>query len=217
VEVTNVSEERTAYIFRIERGSQTRTGRSRQQLCLHLSGCVPCLFFEPVDGDSTFFRNVGKRLSDYTTSHPWRWYCHVVCMWLYTGFWIIGFMDHLQVVTTNDYNTRWFPHFKEITPTHAKTFPACGVFNRRFLVTAFNNDYSSTSVLKSSLNGCFLPTELFLLQFVSLWPLHGPTRKDSFQQYLYCCMRIHCCGNVFTEPLPGNGSSIFAYLTAVAW
>jgi hypothetical protein len=34
--------------------------------------------------------------------------------------------------------------------------------------------------------------------------LHGPNRKHRFQQYLYCCLRIRCSGNVFTEPLPSN-------------
>jgi hypothetical protein len=47
-------------------------------------------------------------------------------------------------------------------------------------------------------------------------PLYGPSRKHRFQQYLYCCMRIRCHGNVFTEPLPRNGSGILAYLAAVA-
>jgi hypothetical protein len=28
-----------------------------------------------------------------------------------------------------------------------------------------------------------------------------------FQKYLYCCMRVRCRGNVFTEPLPWNGST----------
>jgi hypothetical protein len=42
----------------------------------------------------------------------------------------------------------------------------------------------------------------FLLQ------LHGPSRKLRFQQYLYCCMRIHYHGNMFTEPLPRLGSGI---------
>jgi hypothetical protein len=32
------------------------------------------------------------------------------------------------------------------------------------------------------------------------WPVY-------FQQYLQCCVRIRCCGNVFTEPLPTNGST----------
>jgi hypothetical protein len=47
--------------------------------------------------------------------------------------------------------------------------------------------------------------------------LHGSSRKHRFQNYLYCRIRIRCCGNVFTEPLPRNGSDIFAYLVVVAW
>jgi hypothetical protein len=35
--------------------------------------------------------------------------------------------------------------------------------------------------------------------------LHGPNRKHCIQQYLYCCLRICCSGNVFTEPLPSSG------------
>jgi hypothetical protein len=36
-------------------------------------------------------------------------------------------------------------------------------------------------------------------------PLHGPRKKHSFQQQLYCCVRIRCRGNAFTHPLPRNG------------
>jgi hypothetical protein len=38
-------------------------------------------------------------------------------------------------------------------------------------------------------------------------PLHEQSKKHSLQQNLYCCMRIRCRGNVFTEPLPSNGST----------
>jgi hypothetical protein len=37
-------------------------------------------------------------------------------------------------------------------------------------------------------------------------PLHGPSRTHRFQQYLYCHMCSRCRGNMFTEPLPINGS-----------
>jgi hypothetical protein len=47
-------------------------------------------------------------------------------------------------------------------------------------------------------------------------PLHGPSRNLSFQQFLYCCIRIRCCGDVLTEQLPRNGSAVFAYLSIVA-
>jgi hypothetical protein len=36
-------------------------------------------------------------------------------------------------------------------------------------------------------------------------PWHRPHRKHRFRQYLYCCMRIRWCGNVFIDPLPKNG------------
>jgi hypothetical protein len=29
------------------------------------------------------------------------------------------------------------------------------------------------------------------------------------RQFLYCCMWIHCCGNVFTKPLPSNGCLVW--------
>jgi hypothetical protein len=45
---------------------------------------------------------------------------------------------------------------------------------------------------------------------------HGPSRKSHFQQYLYCCTLIHCCGGVFTKLLPRNGPGISAHLTVVA-
>jgi hypothetical protein len=65
------------------------------------------------------------------------------------GVWINGFIDHLQVVATNNYNTI------------AVFFPTHSVFTKCSLVAASNNGYSSSSALKSSLNGGFLPTEMF--------------------------------------------------------
>jgi hypothetical protein len=47
-------------------------------------------------------------------------------------------------------------------------------------------------------------------------PRQVPSRKHSFQQYLYCFASIRCCGNVFTKPLPRNGAGTFAYLVVVA-
>jgi hypothetical protein len=32
----------------------------------------------------------------------------------------------------------------------------------------------------------------------------------------HCCICVCCCGNVFTEPLPRNGSGKFAYLVVIA-
>jgi hypothetical protein len=39
------------------------------------------------------------------------------------------------------------------------------------------------------------------------------SRKHRFQQYLYCCMHIHCHGNVFTKLLPRNGSTRYTALS----
>jgi hypothetical protein len=38
-------------------------------------------------------------------------------------------------------------------------------------------------------------------------PSHGPSRKHRLQQYLYCCMRICCRGNVFIGLSPRKGST----------
>jgi hypothetical protein len=123
--------------------------------------------------------------------------------------WVIGFIDHLQVATTNNYNAISNLHTSQITRAHAMFSPACSIFTRRLLITASNNDYCSSSVTKSSLKGGSLQTASFLhrlpqrtnsvAQIVFLiTPLHGPSRKHRFKQYLYCYMRIRCPGNMST-------------------
>jgi hypothetical protein len=81
--------------------------------------------------------------------------------WLQTEFWVIGFIDHVQVVSTNNSNTIADFYTSQITIPYAKSSAACSVFTRSFLVTASNNGYSCAFGLKSSLNGGPLPTELF--------------------------------------------------------
>jgi hypothetical protein len=77
-----------------------------------------------------------------------------------TGFGLdIGFIDHLQVVTTNDYNTIAISTFS--LQNDAKSFPARSVFISNCLIMASNNGYSSASGLKSSLNGGSFPTACF--------------------------------------------------------
>jgi hypothetical protein len=46
---------------------------------------------------------------------------------------------------------------------------------------------------------CRFSTELFFIT-----TSHGPNRKYRSQQFLYCCLRIRCRGNFFTEPLPNS-------------
>jgi hypothetical protein len=83
---------------------------------------------------------------------------------------------------------------------------------------ASNSGNCSASALKSSLNGGshstvpFLPTLPYRINSIAsivllITSLHGPSRKHRFQQYLYRCMSVRCRGNVFTEPLPINGST----------
>jgi hypothetical protein len=78
---------------------------------------------------------------------------------LLTRFWI-GFIDHFNThhAITLNYSTIVKFHTLKITSVHIKFFPACSVFTSICLVTASNNDYSSASGLKSSLNGGSLPT-----------------------------------------------------------
>jgi hypothetical protein len=69
---------------------------------------------------------------------------------------MIGLIEHFntQLVTTPNYNASSNIHTLQITVSHAKSFPASRVFISSYLVTASNNGYSS-------LNGDFLPNELF--------------------------------------------------------
>jgi hypothetical protein len=64
----------------------------------------------------------------------------------------IGFIDHLQVVTTSDYehNTIASFHTLQITAAQAKSFQSA--FISRFLVTDFKNGDSTTAPTKSSLH-----------------------------------------------------------------
>jgi hypothetical protein len=65
-------------------------------------------------------------------------YCDVTT----NGVWDIGFLDHLEVVTTNNYNTMADFHTLQISTAHALFSPACSVFSRRY-----NNGYSSAEAL----------------------------------------------------------------------
>jgi hypothetical protein len=65
-----------------------------------------------------------------------------------------AFIDHLdtQLVTIT---LSLISTLYKLLTAHPKSFPACSVLTRRFLVTASNNGYFSASVLKSSLNSGF--------------------------------------------------------------
>jgi hypothetical protein len=54
-----------------------------------------------------------------------------------------------------------------------------------------------------------LSTEFFFIN-----TLHGPNRKHRSQNFFYCCLRICCRGNMFTEPLPSNGRLLLLHYSA---
>jgi hypothetical protein len=65
---------------------------------------------------------------------------------------------------------------------------------------------------------CFrLPyrTDMVVPAVFLITPWHRLSRKHRFQQYLYHCALIHCCGNLFTEPLPRKGSTSFTHNNTV--
>jgi hypothetical protein len=133
---------------------------------------------------SSCYKNANERKM-YSVTKKER-FINVTCSFDYRlGFGLdIGFTDHLQVVTTNNYNTIAISTLYKIT----LSFPARSVFTRRFLIMASNSGDSSASALKSSLNGGSLPTDSFLhrLPFRTdlvapvvflITPRHGPHRQ----------------------------------------
>jgi hypothetical protein len=64
--------------------------------------------------------------------------------------------------------------------------------------------------LKSSLHRLQYKIDFVVSIMFLITPLNIPRRNPSFQEYLYRRTSIRCCRNVFTEPLPRNGSGIFA-------
>jgi hypothetical protein len=60
-------------------------------------------------------------------------------VWPQTGFGLVNrFIDHLQVVTTSNYNT-----IADFHTTNHSPLPSQSAFTSRYLITALNNGYSS--------------------------------------------------------------------------
>jgi hypothetical protein len=83
------------------------------------------------------------------------------------------------------------------------------------LFVASYDSQSYGGVFRPLLHTWFPPTLTSIVLLIT--PLHGPSRKRRFQQYLYCCMSIRCRGNMFTEPLPRNGSIRYNYEISAHW
>jgi hypothetical protein len=135
-------------------------------------------------------------------------YCYML-EWLQRGFGLeIGFIDHLQIVTTRNYNAIANCHTLQITAAHVK--PLQSVFTCRFPVIDLNNGDSSASVLTLLLSGEYPTTlltaltrsSLHSLPYNSLWTLapivlptttwHSLRRKHHSLLY-----SNHFCGNTF--------------------
>jgi hypothetical protein len=143
--------------------------------------------------------------------------------------WGFGFIDHLQVVATNKYNTTGISTLYEITLSLFRLAVPSLVFSR--LLTM-----ASSLLLDSSpvwTTAAFQLPSLHRLAFNWLAPKleaiphrapifssqtncpsynlpllvtsrHGPRRKTQFP----CCMRIRCGGKVLTKPFPSSSRLI---------
>jgi hypothetical protein len=114
----------------------------------------------------------------------------------------IGFFGHFttQLIITLDYSAFANLHTLQFTKAHAKSFPTRSVFTSSFLVTASNNDYSSASLLKPSLNGS-----------KPRLALHSSAQTTYKTQLFHCCPN-QIQGNVTVrEGVTQQRSLILAY------
>jgi hypothetical protein len=66
--------------------------------------------------------------------------------WLQTGFWlVIGFIEHLQLVTTSKVYALTVLHMSQITLGHTRSSHYIVFFTSRCLLTAFNGGLSASS------------------------------------------------------------------------
>jgi hypothetical protein len=115
----------------------------------------------PEEGSSVFFRYTVTCLTDYTASQHRRGHnMYIHCIYqnilshiretLDGSFGLkIGFVDHLQVVTTNNYNTNPNFHTLQITTAHAKSPQSAST--TRFPIRCLHNGDSPTAPTESSL------------------------------------------------------------------
>jgi hypothetical protein len=108
--------------------------------------------------------------------------------------WILTLLDHLQIVTTNNYNTIANLHTLQITRAYAKPFPVSSVFTSSCLVNAANSQDSSASVLTAVLAGDWLITCP-----VGPWYIASTrtTQKTPFPTIPPLLRVSCCCGNLF--------------------
>jgi hypothetical protein len=88
-------------------------------------------------------------------------------------------------------------YYKKLSEDLIAYFPLIGLGPHRKRLQQF------FFVVETSLLSCYLATIRGYKDRPTGSPSirHVPHKKLRVQQFVYCCMCIHCCGNVFTEPL----------------
>jgi hypothetical protein len=112
-----------------------------------------------------------------------------------------GFIDHLQVITTNDYNNIANFHTLQITTAHAKSFQSA--FTSRFPVTDLPlhqlsllfTDSLITDYWQLSVDNWLTSKFVFVIT-----SRHGPCRKH--HSLLYSFVSMQTC--LFAKALPSN-------------
>jgi hypothetical protein len=109
---------------------------------------------------------------------------------------MIGFIEHVQNVTTNNYDSPTELHTSKITVT-TKVFSVCYVFTGRCLVADSHNVLRFRTVLtgwRQSHNLLIAPTVHSQPTVLLITPRNGPHRKHlSSVAVSNCCRAIHAC------------------------
>jgi hypothetical protein len=98
--------------------------------------------------------------------------------------------------------------FSGPSPLGLETIFYCLTFETSLFVASYDSQGNGRGIRPR------LPTgKTALIHYLSCFSttLHGPKREHRSQQFLYCCLRIRCRGNLFTEPLPSSGRLLLLY------
>jgi hypothetical protein len=117
------------------------------------------------------------------------------------------------------YNCCWVSPaqpFSGPSPLGLVTVFYCLKFETSLVVASYDSQGYGGGIRTRFHTGGLSLSLIFPSVVLLIMPLHGPSRKHRFQQYLCICMRIRCRGNVFTEPLPRNGSTRYSIVCNAA-
>jgi hypothetical protein len=118
---------------------------------------------------------------------------------------------YTQLGTTSNYSAIANLHTSQITTATAKPFLVCCTFISLYLATASNSADSSAWLR------LYLHSHPFRNQLNSLLQLSCEFSARTAQQtsFFYCCFRVRCSGNMFTELFPTNGRSSYIENTVI--